>query len=116
MFTKIQSSKSVSAATARTYQSQLNKIAKATEITTLAGLKEDPEKVIASINSATAIAEEGEKRNRLRRLAYSAIFWALHGDPLLAVEGNPYHKAFHDADPAVAKGGKAWEKTYSFTE
>jgi len=116
MFTKVESSKFVSASTAKTYQTQLNKIAKGTEITTVEGLKKDASKVVSYISSATAKEGDEEKRNRMRRLAYSAIFWALHGDPMLAVEGNPYHKAFHAADPAFAKGGKAWDKTYSFTE
>ena len=115
-FSKIESSKAVSENTAKLYKQQLNKLARETTVDTLEGLKSNPSTVIAWVTESTAAIEPVEKRNQARRLRYSAIFWALHGDAFLSQPDNPYRRAFHDADPIQTYDGEVWKKAYHFTD
>lgn len=102
--------------TAKIYKSHLNTIGRNLEIETLEDLKKDSERVIKFITEATEKFEEGEKRNQARRIRYSAIFWALHGDAFLTQPDNPYRKAFHNSDPLEGADGSPWKKLKEFKE
>ena len=116
MFSEVNSSKPVSANTARMYKQHLNKIAKETGCTTVEALIANPDIVIQTITNLTADIKDKEKQSYARRVKYCAIFWALHGSEFTKQPDNPYRRAFHLADPKSTVDGTPWKKSYAFTD
>lgn len=94
------------------YQAKLNKLAKAGFVT-----KEDlianQDDVVKLVESLVADVPD-ERRAREGRLYFSAIFAAIHGDPLLNKPENPFRTAFRSYSPTTTDKGQAWMKLEDF--
>lgn len=104
-----QSTKEVSASTAKIYKSKLNKLV-AYGFSSSSDLLSSPLKVCAAVNALTDSIEDTEKKHYERRVFYSAIFYALHDSDLLKDPQNIYRIEFHKANPSIVSAtGKPWQ-------
>lgn len=109
---QVNSTKEISANTARTYKSKLNKLVRYGYKTT-DDLKNHPTKVIAAITELTENITPEDKQRTERRVFYSAIFYALHGDVYLS-RPTLYQREFHKSDPKKNVNGEDWEPVAVF--
>lgn len=98
--------KELSVHTKKLYKTKLNHLAKAGYA--------DKQALLDNQDEVVKLVDELVKRVPLERAAqegrlyYSAIFAALHGDPLMSVPDNKFRKAFHSYDPTPREEGKKW--------
>ena len=109
---QVTSTKEISPNTARTYKSKLNKLV-AYGYKNNDDLKNHPTKVIAAITELTEKITSEDKLRMERRVFYSAIFYALHGDPYLS-RPTLYQREFHKSDPKKTAQGTDWEPIADF--
>jgi hypothetical protein len=109
---QVNSTKELSVNTARVYKSKLNKLVpygyKDSD-----DLKNHPVKIIAIITDLTKNIVPEDKQRMERRVFYSAIFYALHGDSYLS-RPTLYQREFHKSDPKKNANGEDWKSVADF--
>ena len=99
-------------ATKKVYKAKLNKLAEQGFVTK-DDLIANQDEVVKLVESLIADVPD-ERRAREGRLYFSAIFAAIHGDPLLDKPENPFRTAFRSYSPTTTVTGQTWMKLEDF--
>lgn len=104
--------KSLSDETKKVYKAKLNKLAQQGFVTK-DDLIANQDGVVKLVESLIADVPD-ERRAREGRLYFSAIFAAIHGDPLLDKPENTFRTAFRSYSPKTTVTGETWMKLEDF--
>ena len=107
-FTLPASVKPVSPTTARVYKSHLNRLS-AFGLDSIETILQNPEDVVTAIDLIMEM-EDGtvEEVKHKARGYYSAVFYALYGQPLLTNPVNPLRLGFQKFAPNLTNKGEKW--------
>ena len=104
--------KPVSATTAKIYKSYLNRLA-ILGIETIEEIVKEPYDTVCAIDILTMMFDDEEERKKESRFYYSAVFYALYGQPILKDPDNELRKGFAKNNPTVLKDGvNIWKSRY----
>lgn len=111
-FTLPPNPKPISATTAKTYKSYLNRLA-LLDIDSIEKIIQSPIDTVVAIEILTMMFDDEEERKSQARYFYSAVFYALYGQPILKDPHNELRKGFAKNNPSVLKDGvNIWEARY----
>lgn len=107
-FTLPASVKPVSTSTAKLYKSHLNRLS-AFGLDSVETILQNPEDVVTAIDLIMEM-EDGtvEEVKHKARVYYSAVFYALYGQPLLSDPVNPLRLGFQKFAPSLTSTGEKW--------